>query len=127
MFCFLHIAIYVYNNTFHDSSSRLLISQPSRIPVFLYSHFEPSRAYMRAPSNSDVVFLLSQVSHQFLFSPDFRALFSTHSSSSCLLKCVYKINNNLNSSCLQMSCDTCDSKNTKTPVMCAYTRARESG
>ena len=33
----------------------------------------------------------------------------------------------LENSHLQMSCDTCDSKNTKTPVMCAYTRARESG
>ncbi len=28
---------------------------------------------------------------------------------------------------LEISCDTCDSKNTKTPVMCARTRTRESG
>ena len=33
----------------------------------------------------------------------------------------------LEDSHLQMPCDTCDSKNTKTPVMCARTRARESG
>ena len=26
---------------------------------------------------------------------------------------------------LQRDCDTCDSKNAKTPVVCAYTRARE--
>ena len=26
---------------------------------------------------------------------------------------------------LEISCDTCDSKNTKTPVMCAYAYARE--
>ena len=28
-------------------------------------------------------------------------------------------------SCLQCDCDSCDSKNAKTPVVCAYTRARE--
>ena len=44
------------------------------------ARFARARTSMRAPSNSDVVFLLSQVSHQFLFSPDFRGIFSTHSS-----------------------------------------------
>ena len=33
----------------------------------------------------------------------------------------------LEDSYLEIPCDTCDSKNTKTPVMCARTRARESG
>lgn len=33
----------------------------------------------------------------------------------------------LEDSHLQMPCDTCDSKNTKTPVTCARTRTRESG
>lgn len=33
----------------------------------------------------------------------------------------------LEDSHLPMPCDTCDSKNTKTPVMCVRTRAREIG
>ena len=34
--------------------------------------------------------------------------------------------NDLNISWLDGECDTCDSKNAKTPVVCAYTRARGS-
>lgn len=32
----------------------------------------------------------------------------------------------LKNSYLEIPCDTCDSKNTKTPVMCARTRTREN-
>lgn len=32
----------------------------------------------------------------------------------------------LKNSYLEIPCDICDSKNTKTPVMCARTRAREN-
>lgn len=45
----------------------------------------------------------------------------------CLLKCVFKMPSCLEDSHLQIPCDTCDSKNTKTPVMCARTRTRASG
>ena len=48
-------------------------------------------------------------------------------SSFCLLKYVCEMPSRLKNSYLEIPCDTCDSKNTKTPVMCARTRTRESG
>lgn len=41
------------------------------------------------------------------------------------LKYINNILNTLITSHFQQVCDTCDSKNTKTPVLCAYTRTRE--
>ena len=45
---------------------------------------------------------------------------------SYLLKPLCKLGEPLIYRVLYNDCDTCDSKNTKTPVMCVYTRTRES-
>ena len=105
-----------------------------------------SRAYacVRAPSNSDVVFLLSQVSHAekkvdkkqpeiqwnarsktgfpIPFTPN--QLNSNHLIVDIYSECV---GNDLKTSEIQLSCDTCDSKKVKTPVMRACAYAREDG
>ena len=65
-----------------EGSIRTSAHKCATISTRLLAHmrtYTRTHTSMRAPSNSDVVFLLSQVSHLFLFSPDFRAIFSTHS------------------------------------------------
>ena len=152
IFCFPHIATSTLYNPFPPCSSCLPSSQPSLISVCSYLCFlvstlclspsSPSRAYMRASSNSGFDFLLSQVSHRekaggktailedyksekiaqchCLFQHIFCA-WNTH-----LLKHTQKpLITNWNTELYQLYCDTCDSKKRKTPVMRVYACARE--
>ena len=67
----------------------------------------------------------SKATHKSICAELSNAIWGT--SSFCLLKYVCEMPTYLEDSHLQMPCDTCDSKNTKTPVMRARTRTRESG
>ena len=97
-----------------------------------------------APSNSDVDFLLSQVSHKGKFGGKNRANFGGRKKekndfwssfqpifslwNSCLLKYVWKyVVIDWIIVCCLLFCDTCDSKNAKTPGMRVYACAREKG
>ena len=100
-------------------------------------------AHRCAHSNRNVVFLLSQVSH---FGVKRRKNWEKMQEKVArktmsfdvvvcvfgrLYRCFVKIHqekqaNHWYIKPYMIGCDTCDSKNTKTPVMCVYTRTRES-
>ena len=109
------------------------------------SSYSPvSRTRVRAPSNSDVDFLLSQVSHkgeiwrEKLISfwkaeerekrllVEFSAYFQSLKIAFVKICLIYVVIDWIIVCCL-FFCDTCDSKNAKTPVMFVYACAREKG